>query len=254
MTEKKLIWFKKPKCAGTSFENYLKEKGLVYYYDRSSRLSDLNSEQYKVICVHSGMAANSGVWKKKANGQYISDSGINRHNLINKLFNTGFDVSEHFVTNYGDFLSDNISFSIIRNPFDKFVSSWKYLKATKNLSAQRVLSDLPNKRNFHDWLHLTKSQSACVSNESMNIFVDYFVYMEENFESDLQSLLSKIGLKDFMLPHHNKTHRGSITEELSQQDIDLIYEKFKTDFELFGYSRDYETQKPINPVRKFKSA
>src|SRR5436305_12771898 len=49
-------------------------------------------------------------------------------------------------------------FAVARNPWDRFVSGWKYCDSTRERSLQEVLDNLP--LDGHDFRHVTRPQHA----------------------------------------------------------------------------------------------
>ena len=45
-------------------------------------------------------------------------------------------------------VSTSFKFTVVRNPWDKFVSGWKYLKSTRNRSLEDVLKNLPQENSL----------------------------------------------------------------------------------------------------------
>ncbi len=67
-------------------------------------------------------------------------------------------------------------FSAIRNPWDRFISGWKYCTTTRHRSLHDVLANLP--REGHDYRHLTRPQHAILYDENGRLIVEYIIRFE----------------------------------------------------------------------------
>ena len=83
-------------------------------------------------------------------------------------------------------------FAVVRNPWDRFVSGWKYLAATRDRSLRDVLQNPPAEG--HDYRHLTRPQYVTLYDDAKNLAVDQLLRYED-LEADFRILCEKIGLK-----------------------------------------------------------
>lgn len=67
-------------------------------------------------------------------------------------------------------------FSIVRNPWDRFISAWKYLPSTRDRDIEDVLNNLPEKG--HDFRHITRPQSAILLDRNGDLITDDLIYFE----------------------------------------------------------------------------
>ena len=242
-----LIWLKNPKCAGTSFETALRELGCIYYVDQDTCLADLNNPLHKVICVRSGCGPNGKTWKKSSDGSYeiVYSSGIK--STLKRIFKQPFEPVKFMLANFPDFFHSHKKFAILRNPFDKFVSSWKFLESTRNMDIKDLLEHLPDKIAFMDWLHITKTQHDCLFDHNGNSICDYYVYMELDLNEQLNKMLLYAGIDEIKLPHKRKSARSHCAEHLEESSIAAILQIYRQDFDDFGYSPNIETLAPELP-------
>jgi len=200
----KALWIKKPKCAGTSVLNLFKELDVLYMIES---IPGANSEillsvmEKKVVCV--------------------------RNCQLFRLEEKCPDV-----------VAAAWKFAVIRNPWDKFVSSWKYCNSTKNRKMMDVLLNLPEKDTEpHDWHHLTRTQWEFLVNRDGELRCDFFVRFE-HLQEDLNRVFSILGLPTQTIPHDNRTKRRPYSKYYNDETRELVAEIYKKDIEGFGY--DFE--------------
>lgn len=123
-------------------------------------------------------------------------------------------------------------FSVVRNPWDRFVSGWKYCKSTRRRSLRDVLADLP--REGHDYRHLTRPQHTILYDENMQLAVDY-VMRFESLQSDFDKVCDIIGKPRRTLAHHNRGRRAHYATYFDEECRRTFLLHFGRDVELFGY-------------------
>lgn len=137
---------------------------------------------------------------------------------------------------------DYLVFTVVRNPWDRFISAWKYLPAYRNLSLEQVMASLPQEG--HDYRHLTRPQLDILI-DSKNNFVPDYVIRFENLEEDFKELSKQIG-KPFSLAKMNITKHNSLNEYTNQKQIDFIRKHFSKDIGFFSYAfnQDHSFSQP----------
>ena len=139
-------------------------------------------------------------------------------------------------------------FSIVRNPYDRFVSGWKYCDGTKDRPLLDVLKNLPrndldatpendlNGSRVHDYVHVSRPQHDILFYEDGVMGVD-FVMRFENLQADFDTVCQIVGKPKMILPHITKTDRLPYRHYFDGEPEAkrLLEEHFKRDFELFGY-------------------
>lgn len=145
-------------------------------------------------------------------------------------------------------LNPNIhSFAIVRNPWDRVVSSYHFLrkggiKGGDRLDADRFVNQYKNfsqfvlnafeSREILDQIHF-RPQYKWISDDQ-GVAVD----MVGKFEK-LQMYFSKwcksIGLPNYKLPHVNKSTHRSYKEYFDEQTIEIIRNNYRKDIEIFNY-------------------
>ena len=124
-------------------------------------------------------------------------------------------------------------FSVVRNPWDRFVSGWKYLPSTRERTLHDVLADLP--REGADYRHLTRPQHAILYDEHERLIVDY-VMRFETLQRDFDRVCDIIGKPRRTLEHCNRGDRAHYAGYFDEKSRRAFLRHFGKDFELFGYS------------------
>lgn len=128
---------------------------------------------------------------------------------------------------------DYFIFSVIRNPWDRFISGWKYCEGTKNKSFDEILFNLPN--HGHDNIHITRTQMSTISVE--NKIIPNYLIRYENLQEDYNMLCSIIGKPKRLLEWHNKTEHSSYKDFFkTSSHKNEFYKHYKEDIETFQYT------------------
>jgi hypothetical protein len=168
------------------------------------------------------------------------------HDVRNTAFLDGVDSPEF---KNGDLIkySDYLIFVASRNPWDKFVSGWKYLQKSfpkvlkrtfiKGLSLKEAALNLPKYQtgpSGHDYRHITRNQVDILIDKSGK-FIPNVVIRFENLQEDFNVVCDKIGIPRQQLPHHNKTEHKHYTEYYDEETKQIVAEKYAKDIEYFSY-------------------
>ncbi len=144
-----------------------------------------------------------------------------------------------FKDNYPQIWENAFKWAVVRNPYDKTISAWKYLESTSGKTLSEVLTSPPNEEdNFRDYLHFTRTQSETLSTKG-KLYVNYMLKYE-NLGEEWIKLGDELGIKLPELPVVNKTAsrvRAHSTDSLSQDEKKMIQDRYNLDFENFGYSK-----------------
>ncbi len=140
-------------------------------------------------------------------------------------------------------------FCFVRNPYDRMVSTYEYLKAGGDRDGdlffeQLIEENYPTFDSFvlnymdHSMLHdhvLFKPQYSFICDKKLEIKVD-IVGRFENLEEDCNKIFANIGIKR-NLPKLNTTkNRKDYNEYIRNSDVKKkIYDLYKKDFEIFDY-------------------
>nr|PMI03112.1 hypothetical protein BCU55_04490 [Shewanella sp. 10N.286.48.A6] len=141
-------------------------------------------------------------------------------------------------------------FCFVRNPFDRIVSVYEYLKKggnqTTDMYFKELLSDkFPDFESFvFNYLNsesiqehvLMKPQYLFIYNERNECMVD-FVGKFENINEDYKVVAKRLKLK-MSLPKHNNINRNSYESYYNREDvISKIAELYNNDFFYFNYPK-----------------
>jgi len=142
------------------------------------------------------------------------------------------------------------TFAIVRDPFDRFVSAYEYLKrggrnkfdkawADKHINCYPTFSDFVEslndsaiRNNVLSWMHF-KPQYKFVCDESKKVIVD-FVGRYECLDKDFHYITKQLNI-DVELPHENAVNREKPDLYFNKVTKETIYRIYKEDFELFNY-------------------
>ena len=126
-------------------------------------------------------------------------------------------------------------FSAVRNPFDRLISSWKFLESTRHRPLLDVLQDLP--RQSPDYEHLTRPQIAILREPtSAKLVVDDLIRYE-SLQQDFDRICNRIGRPQMILPRANIGERESgYRQYFDAQTRRLAEDLFAEDLEIFGYT------------------
>jgi len=131
--------------------------------------------------------------------------------------------------------SDYFTFCVVRNPYTRIQSFYRhfYQEKIKDVHKKTFLEfvkDMPN--SFHK-----KTQTYWVSDNSGKIIVDSIIKYE-NYESEIPLLLKKLNIVDnkVKIPQYKMSDK-SIKAELTDEIKEIIYNKYKEDFDNFGYEK-----------------
>lgn len=169
--------------------------------------------------------------------------------IANALFNNGsrhVPWSEYYRANPRKFRK-YFKFAFVRNPWDRLVSSFYFLKSGGLNEMDRRFAEkhLAQYENFEDfvvnglaldeirgWVHF-RAQSDWICDDDGRVMVD-FVGRFENLREDFVHVARKLG-KDSSLPMHNTSNHRIYTECFTQASREVTARVYGKDIEIFGY-------------------
>jgi hypothetical protein len=128
-------------------------------------------------------------------------------------------------------------FSIVRNPYDRFVSFYHYLLKQKNhpwfniaLQAGSFSGMVKKLKDINE-----PTQRSYIVNGSGKIKMD-FIGRFENINEDFQKICLNIGI-EARLDRINSNHHPDYRNLYNEEDREIVYCYFKEDFEEFHYKK-----------------
>ena len=160
-----------------------------------------------------------------------------------------FDFKEHDHSGICEldlkYLDSNLfRFAFVRNPWDRFVSAYEYLKRggipyydrTKTVIIKEECPEFKDfVRAIDVWKHWVffYPQLDFISIDG-TIDID-FIGLFEDLQGDFDFVCSQIGHPKVKLPHINKTERHHYTEYYNDESIKIVSDYFAKDIDIFKY-------------------
>ena len=205
----KFMFLAIPKCAGTSVRNVLVP------YSELSNFKTIYGEDYG-----KGIAAR--IWRKMFKPQKYFKTLVTEPethlDLVKKLTQP-----------------DYFLFTFVRNPYDRVVSLWKYLKPQLSFTEFiDWLEDDDSKKSFHDIAHI-KSCSYYLELYENTFSRECYIGRVENIDHDFRHVCKQIGLPFLEVPKIRQTNHKKYQEYYDIASIEKVEKIYSQDFELFNY-------------------
>jgi hypothetical protein len=146
-------------------------------------------------------------------------------------------------------LDEPFVFTIVRNPWDRVISSFFYLnqggcnnydvqdkqKYLENFNGdfKRFVRSLEHSREVLEQIHF-RPQYQWICDSNGEIIVDY-IGKFENIQRDIFNLTSKVGIQMPELPHLNKSKHLHYETYYDNETREIIGEVYKKDIDFFNY-------------------
>jgi chondroitin 4-sulfotransferase 11 len=144
-------------------------------------------------------------------------------------------------------LSNYFKFAFTRNPWDRLVSTFFYLK--ENNKNEKLLNEAREKISDYSFTSFVKGLHLEENQFDQKHFLHFrpqihflesldnvdFVGRFENFQQDFNTVCDKIGMPQQQLPHYNKTNHKHYTEYYDDETRQIVAEIFAKDIEYFHY-------------------
>jgi len=213
----------------------IKEVNLSY---TSAPLAMINRE-HKIIFVHIPKTGGTSVEKLFDDSFYGWDekrSLWKQHCSIYQMQSVyGIDIRSYY------------KFAIVRNPWDRAVSDYKWWTRPSspffNFLKNTTLEDYLLIRNGYEKInHLNDSTGRADHFYTQYSFVEIDgrncidrIIRFENLQQDFNLVCDEVGERRQQLPHTNKTNRKHYSEYYNQKTIDIVSQKYHKDIEYFDY-------------------
>lgn len=152
------------------------------------------------------------------------------------------------MTNAGHVYADNIknienffSFTFVRNPYDRFLSSYHFYKSIYK-GERPIKNEMSKYKSFEDFVlnfdtfKYNNDLQFQPQHKFINDKVDY-IGRYEYLKLDWQVLINRSGHDFYSLPHINNTNHWEWEVIYTDKMKDIVYNLFKKDFELFSYDK-----------------
>ena len=165
-------------------------------------------EEYKTIFIHIPKNAGTAIkdfFNKDKDKLCIPLGKINKHDTIRQV-----KLKEPKL--YSSFRK----FAIVRNPYDRTLSWYSYLKGEKD--------------KFKEWL-----RNPTHKLEPQHTWVDetVFIIKYENLNEELNEFFGK----EINLPITNKSDHDHFSNYYDKESSGIIYDRYKKDFEKYNYKK-----------------
>ena len=137
-------------------------------------------------------------------------------------------------------------FTVCRNPYDRLVSAFFYIKNSGQNKNDKLLRDsfgladvefAEFVRNFDLRLLQSRPRHFVRQAEFIEGRKDKIssVLRYENLQSDLDTLFSEFGLPETRLPYKNRSERSGFSDYYGEAERRKIQQIYQLDFDVFGY-------------------
>jgi hypothetical protein len=168
------------------------------------------------------------------------DIALRKYTKNTKTHQSILEMKEEAAKNFG--LNNYFKFCFVRNPWDKMVSQYFYIKKKifYDKSFEEFIIDFKSTPN--DWGFKGKNfpvkyqpvQKKWICGDKGEVLMD-FIGRFENLQEDFDTICDKIDLPKRELPHRNSTNHNDYSEYYNKETREIISQKFSEDIEYFGY-------------------
>jgi hypothetical protein len=176
-------------------------------------------------------------------------SSINRELNLKSVGFSGHSPASY----HSEYLNQYLSFTFVRNPYDRVVSAYKYFRKLKKghrwYSRNKIISDSANQMDFKefayhipDFLKLMKREEG--SFESGIHFQPFYYFIDEpishigrfeNIQRDFIKIRRSLGLRSKPLPKTNSTNNVDYRKLYTEQTRNFVYNIYQEDIKKYNY-------------------
>ena len=186
-------------------------------------------EEYKTIFVH--IPKNAGTAIKALYGNSSFRIQPPKHANIH-------EIKKMFPEVYNSYSK----FTIVRNPYDKMVSWYFYLKRNIGMWLEGIQSfncEVYDILEFNEWI---KDPSQFWHADDPIHFLDpQHTWVDDTVEiikfENLNKELSEFFGEDIDLPVVNKSNHDHFSNYYNKESLDIIYDRYKEDFKKYNYKK-----------------
>lgn len=190
------------------------------------------SHDYRYIFIH----------QRKCAGMAITSAlGASPESPDFHIFNDGTwsdnDLFAHWYQ-HPEWTENYHIFAVCRNPWDRFVSGWRYLKETQDLGLDEVLDEIEAGNfdgNAKVLSHLVRPQLAILQ-DGEGRFLPSTMLRFENLQGDFSKLCDQLGIPHRRVPIRNAGKRRPYWTYFDDSTRERVARLFQADIEKFGYS------------------
>jgi hypothetical protein len=182
------------------------------------------SHIYKCIFIHQRKCAGTSIIRSFG----LTSQHSEWHTFNDGTKSDGLNSWSEVKATYLDYLV----FSVVRNPWERFVSGWKYCPQTRHREIIDVLRNLP--KEGHGYRHVTRLQSEILYDNSGEPAFHVLLRFEA-LQEEWDRLCLRIGKPVTQLPHLNATEHRPYKEYFNKEAKRLFEQHFAADIERFGY-------------------
>jgi len=189
---------------------------------------------YEALAKQNGSVGNKETWNDTSlfNNEKIVSFG---HMSILDLLSNGIISKDYF--------DNSFKFAFVRNPWDRVVSLYHYLKPT-SIVKDKCFSSFCKYLKYNQiepigpynviGLSQCNKQISWLVDNNGKIFVD-FIGRYENLQKDFEKVCSIIGIPSKILPYEKFSNHAHYSLYYTKETKDIIGELYKEDIERFGY-------------------
>lgn len=221
---------------------------LAYYYDKNIDQSIIIKE---LRCIYMPIPKAGTKSIKQAFADYLYKYNSDERFNTSKINTKGLPFNRISKSKAETLRDDLFVFSFVRNPFKRILSCYfdKIRKKTTYKGFLRYKNQFYREMSFEEFVKKIsdipdsdadqhfRSQSQFLMGKNQQLIPHYTGKLEQ-FEEDFRKIAKRLDCKTLQLKHINKSKAKKINYEdyFTPQIVDLILDRYDSDFQLFGYS------------------